>query len=171
MDMQIRKIKVDEWEKYKAIRLKSLQSHPTAFGSDFEQSSQKDDTYWAERLEKSGKEEGTFMLVADDGKNLVGTIACYWESSPKMSHVAHIVGVYVDAQQQGKGLGSQLLQATIDKIVEKTQFSKIRIEYTEGNEAAQKLYEKFDFEEVGYLKDEIKFVDEYYSVVMMERYL
>jgi ribosomal protein S18 acetylase RimI-like enzyme len=58
----------------------------------------------------------------------------------------YIESIAVSASEQGKGIGSKLLQATIDNALSKG-FSQIKLEVIETNQNARKLYEKIGFKE------------------------
>lgn len=65
-----KKISPENWEKFRDIRLKALQSDPQAFGNTFEGESQKDMAYWKDKLSHperrfySAEEGGTFIAMA-----------------------------------------------------------------------------------------------------------
>jgi len=56
----------------------------------------------------------------------------------------HLEAIAVSASEQGKGVGSKLLQATIDHALS-NGFSQIKLEVIETNQNARRLYEKTGF--------------------------
>lgn len=58
----------------------------------------------------------------------------------------HLESIAVSSSEQGKGIGSKLIQATIDHAISKG-FSQIKLEVIETNQEARKLYEKIGFKE------------------------
>jgi ribosomal protein S18 acetylase RimI-like enzyme len=85
-------------------------------------------------------------FVADDGEAIVG----WCDVVPKMGHVhAHVgvLGMGVRDGHRGQGLGSRLIEATLD--VARERFEQVELSVYETNANAQRLYRKFGFVERG----------------------
>lgn len=170
MEIEIRKPKLEEWESYKNLRLKALKEFPIAFASDYEVAMTKDDEHWKGWIKKSEEEKSSFMLFAYLEERPIGMMAAYWEDSPKLTHIVNLVGVYVDSDFHGQGIGKKLIAAMIEKF-KSMNFRKIRLGVTATNENAIALYEKSGFQKVGLRKEEIFYDGKYYDEVDMELYL
>jgi putative acetyltransferase len=120
---------------------------------------------WRERLTK---EDDHFMLVATRGEQVVGAAGLEWDAHPRIRHVGRI-GMTVDEQCRGQGIGQKLLAELID--VAENWLGLLRIElvvYTD-NSAAIKLYEKLSFVTEGRLKSTTLREGELVDVFMMAR--
>ena len=82
-------------------------------------------------------------------------------------HVCEI-GIIVDPDYRGKGVGSRLLEKAIQKA-EFLGFEKICLSTFHTNSNAISLYKKFGFQEVGRRKKQFKIADEYIDEILMER--
>lgn len=156
----------ERWEEYRALRLEALQNDPFAFGSSYEEQTEKPREYWQERLEEK---EDEFLLFAEAGGDLVGMVGSYLETKLKVRHIANLVAFYVTSSYRGKGVGEALLQAALNRIAETDRIHKIRLSVNVTQEPAIELYKKAGFEQVGYFKDEL-FVDgKYCDQIAMEK--
>lgn len=72
---------------------------------------------------------------------------------------AELINIAVTPEQQGKGLGTQLMQAMLS-MADEQQWQQILLEVRESNVGAQKLYLRFEFEQIdrrkGYYPSEKK---------------
>jgi ribosomal protein S18 acetylase RimI-like enzyme len=67
-------------------------------------------------------------------------------SKPK-SHQLHLDTLAVSIHEQNKGIGSKLIQSTIE-LAKTEKFSQIKLEVIETNKKAKSLYEKIGFKNV-----------------------
>jgi len=72
------------------------------------------------------------------------------------TNVAGIETLNVDPIVQGNGIGKKLLKAAEEDMYPRF-IKKIRLEVSVGNTSAIKLYEKFGFTKIGFLKNYYKF--------------
>lgn len=107
---------------------KCVQSHPWSS----KQFAEAVDTYQSTVIELNGKVQGFCILqpVLDE---------------------ANLLLMAIHPSQQGKGLGYQLLEASIAML--KNSPVQIFLEVREGNTAAIKLYEKSDFHQIDLRKN------------------
>ena len=63
--------------------------------------------------------------------------------------------LFIDERCQGKGYGKVATKLVLDIMKQDGKYSKVVLCYVEGNDAARKLYENFDFVEIGRDEDEI----------------
>ena len=80
--------------------------------------------------------QNTLLLKVDD--KIVG-FSCYGENS---DGDGEIIAIYLLSEYQKKKLGYELMNATFDKIADKT---KVRLWVLKGNEKAIKFYERYGF--------------------------
>lgn len=106
-------------------------------------------TTWAERkcvqIDDDIKFEPEGVLVAeDDDGTILGYITTYTDES---SGVGRIPNLAVAPEAQGKGVGTSLINAAIDRF-EEAGMELIKIETLATNDAGQGLYPRFGFEEI-----------------------
>jgi len=107
------------------------------------------------------------IIVAEIQGELVGQIQLECLEDDATQHVGEI-GIIVDPDYRGKGVGSRLLEKAI-KTAKHLGFEKICLSTFHTNSNAISLYKKFGFQEVGRRKKQFKIADEYIDEILMER--
>lgn len=89
--------------------------------------------------------EGFYSLVACVDGEVIGQIGLHTSPNrPRRRHVGEI-GMAVRDDWQGKGVGTALMQATLDLADKWVNLSRLELEVYTDNEPAIKLYQKFGF--------------------------
>ena len=109
------------------------------------------------------------ILVAEIQGELVGQIQLERLEDDATQHVCEI-GIIVDPDYRGKGIGSELLKKAIEKA-KQLGFEKICLSTFHTNRIAIALYKKFGFREAGRRKKQFKIADEYIDELLFERFL
>jgi RimJ/RimL family protein N-acetyltransferase len=107
----------------------------------------------AARLDKwrrSLLDGSSVMFVAEVDDRVVGAATLHGIAGPCGTGVMDL-GMQLVASYRGRGLGSMLLQACIDHA-RTAGAHKITLQVWPHNHGARALYEKFGFEEEGYLR-------------------
>jgi len=103
---------------------------------------------------------GLFYLAAKvDGEFAGG--ATIEPKRGKESHIA-VFGIYLKQQFRNMGIGTRLVQRIIE-IARSKGFEIMELNVFSSNQRALHLYSKFGFEEVGRVKNGIKFSDGTYA--------
>ena len=99
---------------------------------------------WRKRLAEPP--EGLFMLVACVEGEVVGNLGL--ETSPARPRVRHVgsIGMAVRDDWQGKGVGTALMEATLDLADNWLNLTRIELRVYVDNSAAVALYKRFGFE-------------------------
>jgi L-phenylalanine/L-methionine N-acetyltransferase len=98
---------------------------------------------WRKRLSEAP--EGSTSLLACFGDEVIGQLGLYtFPNFPRRRHVGQI-GMAVRDDWQGKGAGTALMQAVVDLSDKWLNISRLELEVYTDNEAAVRLYKKFDF--------------------------
>jgi ribosomal protein S18 acetylase RimI-like enzyme len=132
----------DQWEMYRDTRLRGLLEDPQAFARSYEEEKAFPQERW---LERASNPYG--FLAIEDGIP-VGTIGAFIDGESD-HRIAHIVGVFVTKKARGKGIGSKLLGAVLDKIRRDSSIQAVQLTVNKEQIPAVKLYEKFGFQITG----------------------
>ena len=152
-----KKVLPDDWEKFREIRLKGLQTDPEAFGGSFESESKENEEYWRERFSNP---ERCFYAVEIDNKFVA--IA----ASKKIANDNWmIVAVYTSPKFRGKSFSRKLIESVIEEA-KNSGASKVSLMVNPQQKSAFSLYKKMGFEIIKIEKDQKmgngKLYDEYY---------
>src|SRR5919106_1786838 len=109
-----------------------------------------DRTARLERFRRSMLDVSSATFVAEADRRIVGSASLDGSAGPCGTGVMDL-GMALIAQYRGMGLGSMLVEACIDHA-RTAGAHKITLQVWPHNHAARALYEKFGFEEEGYLR-------------------
>lgn len=109
------------------------------------------------------------MYFAMDGDDVIGWADISIPENPRLSHRGFL-GMGVLASYRGRGIGSQLLKACLDHGAG-IGLEKVELSVYSVNFAAIKLYQKFGFAQMGYVKNYRKLNGQYFDCLEMEKYV
>jgi len=146
MQTIVRTLRPDDWPAYKALRLRSLQDAPSAFGSTLALELSRPDHEWTERVNlspTSGNDCALFVEVDGVPSGLVW--AKVDASDPD---TVNIFQMWVAPEVRGRGLGGALLSAAINWAKQhRARFAKLGV--TCGDTPAVRMYRRAGFCEIG----------------------
>ncbi|ARF80226.1 GNAT family N-acetyltransferase [Kitasatospora aureofaciens] len=163
MSTIIRRVRTDEWERVKEIRLAALQDPVAhlAFLDTYENASAKPDGFWQERTAGAAEGESVWQAVAEapDGRWL-GTMTVLVERPGGNGALggdvitvpqAHVVGVYVRPEARGTGLAHELIEAAQDWAwsLSEPRLRRVRLFVHESNARAEAMYVRAGFKPSG----------------------
>lgn len=155
--ISFKKVSPDDWQKFRDIRLKGLQTDPQAFGGTFESESQENEEYWKERFSNPER----CFYVAENENIFVATAG----SKKIADDNWMIVAVYTLPEFRGKNISNELISRVIEEA-KKTGAGKVSLMVNNYQESAINLYKKMGFEIIKIEKDQKmgdgKVYDEYY---------
>ncbi|MER6099363.1 GNAT family N-acetyltransferase [Streptomyces sp. NPDC001728] len=159
MDLSIRVIRADEWERTREIRLAALRDPVAhlAFLDTYEAAVERPDEFWRDRA-AGASEDGDgkvrqFVAETPDGR-WVGTVSLLVERTgaelpfgplPKADQT-HIVGVYVRPEVRGTGVIDELFRTAVEwswALPEPVE--RVRLYVHEDNARADAFYRRFGF--------------------------
>jgi ribosomal protein S18 acetylase RimI-like enzyme len=152
---------------YKALRDEMLARHEEAFNSDAAAESQRVADSYRSRLGLDGHDESHFTLGAWQGQRLVGAISFERDMRTKVRHTAHVVGMMVRHDVQGRGVGRALLAALVARAAAMNEIDQLTLTVTAGNTAAVTLYQRAGFTRYGMLPRATKLDGRYHDKDLM----
>lgn len=128
---------------YRQLMLEAYEQAPDAFTTTADERRAAPESWWVQRIGSATGLNTSFG--AWEGERLVGTVALEYTAKPKTRHAALVLGMYVQPAQRGQGLGRVLMQAAIAAAAARPEVLMLTLTLTEGNAAAQRLYESVGF--------------------------
>jgi GNAT superfamily N-acetyltransferase len=164
MNSDLRVLIADDAAAYQKLRLRSLQEHPEAYGSDYSDEVHRPLEAVAERLQDL---PDRFTLGAWTAGQLVGIVSFYQGNGKKIRHRGGIAGMYVAPEARGQGVGTALLTALVQRAHQLPSLEEIILAVTVGNGAARSIYLAAGFQPSHVEKRYIKVADRYYDIEWM----
>lgn len=141
--IEVRRVRPDEWEALRDLRLRALATDPDAFGDTHERAMTDDDATWRARADRP---DGiAFVAVTRAGK-MVGMAG--GGPAPHRADVAAVYGMWVAPEARGHGLGARLLSA-VEDWARSAHYEVIGLGVTTTNGPAIRLYERCGYADVG----------------------
>ena len=134
----------DDAPAYRALRLKGLQAHPEAFGTDYATSAARPIEYWRERMHSGAGGEQGITYIADAAGELIGMTALVRNDLAKTRHAGSIFGVYTRADWRGTGVADALLGACV-AYAGVLGLRLVRLGVVTTNTSAIRLYQRCGF--------------------------
>ncbi|HYF19681.1 MAG TPA: GNAT family N-acetyltransferase [Ramlibacter sp.] len=140
--MELRRLTPADAVAYRELRLRALHEHPEAFTSSWDE-----DRHLALAASEQRLASQAFW-GAWEGGVLVGMVGLERRLRAKERHKGTVVGMYVPPGYAGRGVGMALLQALLAQA-RAEGLRHLVLTVSEGNDAAQRLYERAGFRAFG----------------------
>lgn len=170
-DLTLSRLKLDEWEAYREIRLESLLDSSEAFGMSYEEEKRRSDLYWQQIVKRYAIGFFDWMFVAKIDGRIIGTTGAFCQPYTKKRHVITIINVYVRKQFRNQGIARQLFDHVLQFIKHDPQIIKIKLTVNPNQEKALKMYQNYGFEVVGKMKKELKINERFYDEWILEKWV
>ncbi len=146
--MVVRRLGPSDWALLRDVRLRALSDAPYAFGSTFEEESQRGDAWWKSSVERFEWHEGVTLawFVAEEGDELVGIVAGLPPNDEE--DCPEIISMWVDPRRRGSGIADRLLTAAVDWAIQEGA-QTISLGVADGNERARRFYQRAGFVATG----------------------
>ncbi|HYD79085.1 MAG TPA: GNAT family N-acetyltransferase [Paucimonas sp.] len=142
--MLIRRLVPADAAAYRALMLVAYERHPDAFTSTVEERAGLPLAWWENRI-ADGDGADELVFGAFDGERLIGAAGLSFAKRPKERHKAKLFGMYVDPAARQGGAGRRLVEAVLAAARMRAGVKLVQLTVTDGNTAAQKLYERCGF--------------------------
>ena len=140
--MRIRRVRPDEWQALRDLRLRGLETDPDAFGGTLAESLTKPDSEWQARA--ASTDTVTFVAVTDAGFVGMGSVG----PAPERPGIAAVYGMWVAPEARGQGVGGSLMDA-LEGWAREAGYGDIGLGVTMTNEPAIRLYTAKGYADIG----------------------
>jgi ribosomal protein S18 acetylase RimI-like enzyme len=143
----IRRIRVDDGQKLRDLRLRALIDAPMAFGSTHVRELAFSSADWQLRCDRAseGNQAVTFFAI-DENDFAIGLIGCLAKENDPTS--GYIVSMWVDPRYRRQGVAQRLIDA-VESWARHAGYRELRLDVTENNAAASELYLRCGFRFTG----------------------
>lgn len=138
----IRRIRPQDAEAWREVRLRALLDAPDAFGSTHAETLARPPGYWSDRAARSATGSATAIFLADGGNGLLGLVG--GNCPPGQSEVRELISMWVAPAARGTGLAERLVAEVVDWSADAGS-SRVELWVTESNERARRLYARIGF--------------------------
>jgi GNAT superfamily N-acetyltransferase len=121
------------------VRLDALQEAPYAFGSSYEVERDSPESRWRQTLVDRAR------FVAEEGGSVVGTVS---GGDGDSGGGAAMTAMWVDPRFRRRGVGDLLVKSLLD-WARSNGYAEMFLWVTDGNDAAERLYERNGFTRTG----------------------
>lgn len=166
--MTVRRLSPADAGPYRALMLEGYERHPDAFTSSVAERAALPLGWWQTRLDAAPL-AAQVVFGAFDGEVLVGAAGVQFEAREKARHKANLFGMYVSPASRQGGFGRQLVQAILQEAGQREGVRIVQLTVTEGNAAAQTLYESCGFQSFGVEPYAVALGDAFLSKIHMWR--
>jgi len=122
-----------------------------------------DEVRWFQGLFAASVDGGAIVIVAEVEGRVVGSCTIRAGAHGGASEQSHVgeLGILVDRDHRGKGVGSALLERALSDA--RSKFELVYLSVFSVNEGARRLYERFGFAECGHLPKMVKRAGRYFD--------
>jgi RimJ/RimL family protein N-acetyltransferase len=168
MDFVFQKLGPEHVSQYREIRLRSLQLHPEAYGSTYEEESGKEKLYMEHFMQNKPGENFVAGAFTETGE-LIGICSIIKSGHIKTAHRAELIQMYVEEKYRNRNAGTGILLFAIAETRKIPGVEQLELGVATNNFSAIKAYRKTGFSETGTIKRALKidgnYIDEYLMVL------
>lgn len=146
--MSIERLQPQHAAAYRQLMLEAYALQPDAFTSSVAERAALPLAWWETRLSTSPQTKEIVVGAFIDGQ-LAGVAGIRFHAREKSRHKATLFGMYVRLHRRQTGLGKQLVEAAVSCAKKRPGVEIVQLTVTDGNRAAQTLYERCGFEPFG----------------------
>ena len=144
--MRIRKVRADEWRRWREVRLRMLRDDATFFSTRYEDVVREPDEVWQTWVSEAeaGDKKTLFVAEGNEGQWL-GVVGGFVRVDPSE---VHLVSMWVDPEARGLGVARALIQA-VGEWANERGAATVLLFVQEANGPARSLYERAGFTPTG----------------------
>jgi len=143
--IQLRRMRPQDWQVWRDVRLRMLEDYPIAFTESLEQAVQNTEAQWQEFAGRATGKSSISILAIDpaaaEGEQAVGTMSCYVEDDG----TAWLAAVWVAPAHRGTGLAARLLDEILGWVRTESEAKALKLGVHEDNRRALAFYQRHGF--------------------------
>ena len=139
----VRRVRADEVDAFRRVRLAALLDTPSAFGSTHAAESQMSDDEWTARTAAWATSDDRAMFLACDGEDVVGLAGLFREEP-----APQLISMWTAPSVRRRGVARALVDAVLSWARANGE-TAVELWVTDGNDAARTLYESMGFAVTG----------------------
>ena len=141
----VRRLRADEVDTSRSLRLRALQTDPIAFGSSYANEVNFPEQTWRERAIAGARSAVQSTWVAEDpGGPLVGLVTVV-----RTDERFGVFGMWVDPRYRGRGVGRELLANAMRWAQQQDSGLPLWLDVNPKQAAAVRIYESLGFRRTG----------------------
>ena len=140
-EVTLHRVRPEEWEEHRVLRLEMLRDAPDAFWTTHEQALELDGATWRERI------ASTFHVHARLGDDPVGSVGM-WDGSDPDPDGTNLIAMYVAPRARRRHVGERLVRAVLEEA-QRRGHRQVLLQVTDTNAPARALYERAGFRLTG----------------------
>ena len=148
-EISIDRLTSTDWQLIRDVRLRALSDAPYAFGSTYEEESNRGDEWWKSHTEHVDGHPGAKLAwyVALLGERPIGLVGGF-PSTSKGEGSPELISMWVHPDWRGSGVAGELLAAVVE-WAENEAASELILDVADGNDRARGFYERAGFVATG----------------------
>ena len=148
----VRRVRADEWEALRELRLRALADAALAFSTTLSEAKARDDAWWREAARRGAEDDDWATFVAAGGDRLLGMATGH---NPTEQHhpiddptLPSLMQMWVAPEFRRRGLGRQLVDA-VDRWAAARGAPVLRLGVTQSETRSVAFYEALGFRDTG----------------------
>jgi GNAT superfamily N-acetyltransferase len=144
-EIVIRRVRAEEWERLRSLRLRALADAPMAFGSTLAEEQARPDHEWHARAAAGSQGGDRVTFIAEHRSRWAGSATGVLEWEGAGTRPAWLVGMWVSPEVRRRGIARALVIAVTEWARERGA-DVLNLHVTETNAEAIALYERLGFQ-------------------------
>ncbi len=139
-EIDVRRVRADEWQALRDTRLQALADTPDAFGTTHAEASVRPEQWWRDWTLRSADGVDQAMFLAWREGKPIGIAGAF-----RTGGRVDVISMWTSPDQRGAGVGRALLDAAVAFAGE----AEVHLGVTETNVGARRFYERYGFVPTG----------------------
>lgn len=158
MSVEVRRVRADEWERVRDLRLDAVRdpAAPVAFLHTHAEEAAHEDAFWQQRAAGASEGDAVAQFIAESDGEWIGTVTVLrWEAGATDHHGravtaprGDVVGVFVRAESRGRGVVDALFDAAAEWAASMGD-ARLVLDVHVDNDRAKAAYRRIGFSETG----------------------
>jgi ribosomal protein S18 acetylase RimI-like enzyme len=141
----IRRLRADEWRRWRETRLRMLRDDQDFFSTRYDDMVREPDATWRDWAAEAAAGEQKTLFVAEEDGRWLGVVGAFVRIDPSE---VQLISMWVDTQARGRGIAQALIRSVAGWARERGA-DRVVLFVQEANAPARALYERAGFRATG----------------------